>query len=124
MENQSSSWPSAAVAISIVALLTAVLTAACIKYSATDALKIVASFSAVLGLLTGVFVSYFFTKSSVQTAQQTAATAQQTAATAQASAANNQVAASAVPALVARLSEADKAELAGQGQHLATLLGR
>lgn len=71
------SGASAAVAVSIVLLLGSVLVASIIKYATVDdALKYSASLSAIIGVVTGAFVSYFFTRGAAQTAQQAAETAQ------------------------------------------------
>jgi hypothetical protein len=71
------SGASAAVAVSIVVLLGSVLVASIIKYATVDdALKYSASLSAIIGVVTGAFVSYFFTRGAAQTAQQAAETAQ------------------------------------------------
>jgi hypothetical protein len=71
------SGASAAVAVSIVVLLGSVLVASIIKYATVDdALKYSTSLSAIIGVVTGAFVSYFFTRGAAQTAQQAAETAQ------------------------------------------------
>lgn len=68
--------PSAAVAVAIIILLGAVLVTSIIRYpTVDDALKYSASLSAVIGVVTGAFVSYFFTRGATQTAQQAANTA-------------------------------------------------
>jgi mannitol-specific phosphotransferase system IIBC component len=71
------SGASAAVAISIVLLLGSVLVVSIIKYATVDdALKYSASLSAIVGVVTGALVSFFFTRGAAQTAQQAAETAQ------------------------------------------------
>jgi hypothetical protein len=74
------SVPSAIVAVSIVALIGAIGCTAIIHYSSVnDALKIWSSLAGLLGVITGAFVSYFFTRQSSQQAVKTAEVANQTA---------------------------------------------
>lgn len=66
-------WPpaSAVVALGIIALIGAIAVSAILHYaSVEDALKFWAALSGLLGLITGVFVTYFFTKGAVDSAQQ------------------------------------------------------
>jgi hypothetical protein len=71
-ENQAT-WPSAAVAIAILALIGAVTVAAIFRYSSLDeALQIWQAMAALIGLVTGAFVTYFFTRGSIETAQEQA----------------------------------------------------
>ena len=78
--NNSISGPSAIVAVAIVALLGAVLVASILKYNTVDdALKYAGSLSALLGVITGAFVSYFFSRGAVNAATQTADQAIETA---------------------------------------------
>lgn len=71
-ENQST-WPSAAVAIAILALIGAVTVAAIFRYSTlTEVLQIWQAMAALIGLVTGAFVTYFFTRGSVESAQEQA----------------------------------------------------
>lgn len=82
MTNDSSgpSMASAIVAVSIVALIGAIGCTAIIHYSSVnDALKIWSSLAGLLGVITGAFVSYFFTRQSTQQAVKTAEVANQTA---------------------------------------------
>jgi len=72
-------WPSAAVAIAIIAFLTVVMCVALKRYSMDAVLKLWAGLGSVAGILAGAFVSYFFTheatEAKVQAAQaQSAAT--------------------------------------------------
>ncbi len=78
-ENQSG-WPSAAVAIAILALIGTVTVAAIIRYPLTEALQIWQAMAAIIGLVTGAFVTFFFTRGAVETAQMQARTAMQMAA--------------------------------------------
>jgi ammonia channel protein AmtB len=59
-------WPSAVVAVAIIALIGALgITAIDTYESVDDALKIFAALSGVIGVVTGAFVAYFFTKEQV-----------------------------------------------------------
>lgn len=74
------SGPSAAVAVSIVVLLGAVLVAAILKYDTVDeALQLSTSLSALFGVVTGAFVSYFFTRGTTSAAQAAVTAAQASA---------------------------------------------
>jgi hypothetical protein len=78
-ENQTG-WPSAAVAIAILALIGAVTIAAIFRYPTLDeALQIWQAMAALIGLVTGAIVTYFFTRSAVETAQAQARNAVQMA---------------------------------------------
>jgi hypothetical protein len=77
-ENQTG-WPSAAVAIAILVLIGAVTIAAIQKYTLGEAMQIWQAMTALIGLVTGAFVTYFFTRSSIETAQTQAHEAMQLA---------------------------------------------
>ena len=63
-------WPSAIVACTVVVLIGAITVAAVITYDTPEeALKIWASMSAVVGLLTGAFVTSFFTRGALESAK-------------------------------------------------------
>src|SRR3712207_1743936 len=73
-------WPSAVVASMLVFLIGAVAVTAIIKYpTVAEALQIWNSLTAVVGVLTGAFVSYFFTRGAVKGAEERANQAQQRA---------------------------------------------
>ncbi|MEA2633422.1 MAG: hypothetical protein QOH92_189 [Chloroflexota bacterium] len=61
-------WPSAAVAIALLVVIGAVTVAAITKYPVDDALKVWTALTAIVGVITGAFVSYFFTRGTVQQA--------------------------------------------------------
>lgn len=70
MGRDSVGWPSAAVAVGLLGMITAVAVAAIIKYDTVDdALKIWTAMTTVIGVVTGAFVTYFFTKSAVAEAK-------------------------------------------------------
>ena len=77
-ENQTG-WPSAAVAIAILTLIGAVTIAAIFRYTLGEALQIWQSMSALIGLVTGAFVTYFFTRNSIEAAQTQARSAMELA---------------------------------------------
>jgi hypothetical protein len=78
-QQQQSDWPSTLVAVAILLLIGAIAITAIIHYSTVDdALKIWTGLTALVGVVTGAFVSYFFTKGTTQAAQQTAQVAAQT----------------------------------------------
>lgn len=65
------SWQSAIVAIAIIAIVGGIAITAIVKYSTVDeALKFWSALSGLVGLITGVFVTYFFSRGTVQQAQQ------------------------------------------------------
>lgn len=83
-ENKSVGWPSALVASSIILLIGAITITAIIKYPTTeDALKIWAALAGIVGLVTGAFVTYFFTRAATQEAQDRAKRAEKQAENAQ-----------------------------------------
>jgi Zn-dependent protease with chaperone function len=61
-------WPSAVVATALLFLVTAITIAAIARYSVDDALKIWTALTAIAGVITGAFVSYFFTRGTVKQA--------------------------------------------------------
>ena len=64
------SWPSATVAVTVIAVVGAISIAAIAKYpTVDDALKFWSALSGLVGLATGAFVTYFFSKGNVQQAQ-------------------------------------------------------
>jgi hypothetical protein len=70
MNGNQTEWPSAAVAIAILALIGAVTVAAIFRYQTlAEALQIWQAMAALIGIVTGAFVTYFFTRGSVETAQ-------------------------------------------------------
>jgi hypothetical protein len=69
-------WPSAVVAGMLVALVGTVTVTAIIRYDVDSALKVWAALGSVVGLLTGAFVTYFFTRGTVEAEKKNAATAQ------------------------------------------------
>jgi hypothetical protein len=69
MTDQRTGWPSAAVAIAILALVGAVTIAAIGRYSLAEVLQIWQAMAAIIGLVSGAFVTYFFTRSAVETAE-------------------------------------------------------
>jgi phosphoenolpyruvate-protein kinase (PTS system EI component) len=72
-------------------LIGAIANSAILHYnSVDDALKIWSGLTALVGVITGAFVSYFFTRGTAQAAQQTAQAAQQTAQVARESAQGSQ----------------------------------
>jgi hypothetical protein len=82
LDTNTNDWPAAAVAIAVLTLVGAV-TIAAIAYSGgnmTEALKIWEPVSALLALFTGAFVTYFFTRNAVESAQLQARNATQLAA--------------------------------------------
>lgn len=71
----------AVVALGIIALIGAITISAIFHYTKVDdALKFWAALTGLVGVVTGAFVAYFFTRTTVQTAQTAAQTAQQQAA--------------------------------------------
>lgn len=71
-------WPSAVVAVAIMALVGGITISAIFHYnSVDDALKFWAGLTGLVGVITGAFVSYFFTRQTADAARQTAETAKQ-----------------------------------------------
>jgi hypothetical protein len=84
MNNSSITWPSAIVALGVIAAVATMATVAVIHYqSVDDALKFWSALSGLVGIITGAMVTYFFSRGTVQAAQDQAqtASAQATAAT-------------------------------------------
>ena len=76
MPEKSSDWPAAAVAIAILLLAGAVTIAAINQFDTTaEVLQIWEPMNTLLALFTGAFVTFFFTRGAVQTAQFQARTA-------------------------------------------------
>ncbi len=69
-------WPSAVVALGILALITAVGITAMVKYNAEQALKIWGALSGITGVVTGAFVTYFFTREPIKEAREQRDTAE------------------------------------------------
>ncbi len=77
------SMSSATVAVALLAAVAAISIAAIVRYPIDDALKFWSALAGLVGVITGSFVTYFFTRQVTQQAQQTAQQAQQTAQQAQ-----------------------------------------
>jgi membrane-bound metal-dependent hydrolase YbcI (DUF457 family) len=73
------SWPSAVVAVFLILLVMAVTVAAIVRYPADDAMKFWSALGPVIGVLTGAFVTYFFTRRTIATEQASAAAARKEA---------------------------------------------
>ena len=73
---------STAVAIAILALIGLVLGIGAVRYSEGDLAKLLGALGPLLGIVTGAFVTYFFSRSAVQTTKQVAAVQTSQAATA------------------------------------------
>jgi enamine deaminase RidA (YjgF/YER057c/UK114 family) len=68
---QTVSWQSAVVAIAVIAIVGGIAITAIVKYSTVDeALKFWSALSGLVGLITGAFVTFFFSRATVQQAQQ------------------------------------------------------
>jgi hypothetical protein len=65
-------WPSAFVAIAIIAFLTIVMCVALKRYNMDAVLKLWAGLGSVAGILAGAFVSYFFTSQAIEVKVQAA----------------------------------------------------
>lgn len=77
-------WPSAVVATVLLVVIGAITVAGIYKYDSTsEALEIWSSLTPLIGLITGAFVTYFFTRGAIQTAHTQAREAAQRAATLQ-----------------------------------------
>jgi hypothetical protein len=73
MNDRAIDWPSAVVATAILTLIGAVTIAGIIKYpTTTEALEIWSTLTPLVGLITGAFVTYFFTRGAIQTAEEQA----------------------------------------------------
>ena len=67
-ETPAFSWPSAIVASMIILLIGSITVTAIIRYSMEDALTVWTAMGTIVGLFTGTFVTYFFTRGTIQTA--------------------------------------------------------
>jgi hypothetical protein len=64
-------WQSVVVAVAVIAVVGGIAIAAIVKYSTVDeALKFWSALSGLVGLITGAFVTYFFSRGTIQQAQQ------------------------------------------------------
>jgi hypothetical protein len=68
-------WPSAVVATALLATIAAIAIAAIVRYSVDDALKVWSALGTLVGVVTGAFVTYFFTRGAVQHARRAAESA-------------------------------------------------
>ncbi len=82
--DQMVNWPSAVVACMLIVLVGAIAVTAIIMYEIESALKIWAALGTLVGVLTGAFVSYFFSRTSIEGARAVAALAQEKASALQA----------------------------------------
>jgi MFS superfamily sulfate permease-like transporter len=81
---RSPAWPSTLVAIAVLTLVGWISVTVIQKYGTVDDMvKGMAVFSGLVGVITGAFVSYFFTHQTVEDARQSAAQATNTARTAE-----------------------------------------
>jgi len=68
---QTVSWQSVVVAVAVIAVVGGIAITAITKYSTVDeALKFWSALSGLVGLITGAFVTYFFSRGTIQQAQQ------------------------------------------------------
>jgi hypothetical protein len=74
-QRQVSDWPAVVVALGILLLLGAVLVTATARWTERDMRDLLAGLAPVLGVVTGAFVTYFFTRQATATAQSMAASA-------------------------------------------------
>jgi hypothetical protein len=65
-------WPSAFVAISLIALIGVIMVSAIKKYSTHEVLQIWAGLGVLLGIMTGSFGTYFFTDKAIKQQEQVA----------------------------------------------------
>lgn len=69
MTNTAIEWPSAIVATVLLVVIGGITVAGIWKYdTASEALEIWSSLTPLIGLITGAFVTYFFTRGAIQTA--------------------------------------------------------
>jgi H+/gluconate symporter-like permease len=73
--NREDSWPTAAVAISIAALVGLVTIVAILKYDVDEALMIWSALGTIVGALTGAIVTYYFARKTVAAEKAHTATA-------------------------------------------------
>lgn len=92
MDKQLVGWPSAIVGVTLLLVIGAVTVAAIARYPVDDALRVWTALTAIVGVITGAFVSYFFTRGTVQQAQDQTKQAQEQTASVRASAALNETA--------------------------------
>lgn len=70
---ESTGWQSVVVAICIIGFVLTITVVAIKRYNtADDALKIIGAFSGILGIMSGAFVTYFFTRDSINEAKERA----------------------------------------------------
>lgn len=67
-----SDWPAVVVAMGIIVLLGAVLVTAAARWKASDFQDVVGSLAPVLGVVTGAFVTFFFTRQAAANASNAA----------------------------------------------------
>lgn len=75
----SGEWPAVVVALGILLLLGAVLVTATARWTAADLKEVLTALAPVLGVITGAFVTYFFTRHANAAATDAAASAKDTA---------------------------------------------
>jgi flagellin-like hook-associated protein FlgL len=110
----SSDWPAVTVALGILILLGAILVTATARWTAADLKELVGTLAPVLGVVTGAFVTYFFTRQATATATNAAQVATATAATA----------AQAATDTAARTTDAAQAQLKSQTEQLESQIQR
>jgi HJR/Mrr/RecB family endonuclease len=64
-----SKWPESAVAVALVLLIATVAVTGIVRHPVEEFLKIWAALTGLVGTITGVVVTYFFTRASVDQAQ-------------------------------------------------------
>jgi hypothetical protein len=72
-------WPSAVVALGLLALIGGITIAAILSYDSSEALEFWSALSGLLGVITGAAATFFFTRSAVTAAQSAAQSAGQAA---------------------------------------------
>jgi len=82
-DRQDAGWPSAIVGVALLLAITTIASVAIWKYSVDDALKVWSALGTLVGVVTGAFVTYFFTRTAVQLANQHAQKAASRAQTAE-----------------------------------------
>lgn len=73
---QGSQWPAAIVAISILLIIALLMIVTLLKHEFDDALKLLGALGSLIGLITGMAGTYFFTREQVVLAEQQASLAQ------------------------------------------------
>src|SRR5690242_4629143 len=106
--NARSDWPAAVVALGILLLLGAVLVTATLRFDAAQVKDLLGTLAPVIGVVTGAFVTYFFTRQAAATASDVAEKAADVARTA------NGVAEKATTAAQTANGVAEKATTAAQ----------